>query len=332
MIKDSSQFSSKLNENNFENIDSKELRHAIHNIMTNSSDHDNSTMNISTPNVSPHHLGNDRIISAIDLKSSQYLSPSNGQQQADKILSRKQTTSVIQSPTNSTSDIGQQKLQTQSFISKFLQRSPSVNSQYNNQVQHTLIDNTGERNNWIKKLRRKLSNKHLNTRSFDDLSPKHISHINVNDQNNIDVNHLHMREAMAVLEQDLTKEAFQALINKKKDSQQNSFMRILTGPSRCCRSYRTQRRLATVVQRSIDIAIKDVPMSPINNNMQSFNYQKSTNQTSSHKNDSFINSKNNSYNIYAKLPLIHAANTCLEKNFHNNSPLKPHQYKRRNRL
>ncbi|CAF2571369.1 unnamed protein product [Rotaria sp. Silwood2] len=79
---------------------------------------------------------------------------------------------------------------------------------------------------------------------------------------------------MAVLEQDLTKEAFQALINKKKDSQQNSFMRILTGPSRCCRSYRTQRRLATVVQRSIDIAIKDVPMSPINNNMQPFNYQK----------------------------------------------------------
>ncbi|CAF0821463.1 unnamed protein product [Rotaria sp. Silwood1] len=83
-----------------------------------------------------------------------------------------------------------------------------------------------------------------------------------------------MREAMAALEEDLTKEAFQALINKKKDSQQNGFMRILTGPSRCCRSYRTQRRLATVVQRSIDIAIKDIPMSPINHNMQLFNYQK----------------------------------------------------------
>ncbi|CAF0799039.1 unnamed protein product [Rotaria sordida] len=98
--------------------------------------------------------------------------------------------------------------------------------------------------------------------------------MNANDQNRINVNHLHMREAMAALEQDLTKEAFQALINKKKDSQQNGFMRILTGPSRCCRSYRTQRRLATVVQRSIDIAINDVPMSPINNNMQSYNYQK----------------------------------------------------------
>ncbi|CAF0860112.1 unnamed protein product [Rotaria sordida] len=124
--------------------------------------------------------------------------------------------------------------------------------------------------------------------------------MNANDQNRINVNHLHMREAMAALEQDLTKEAFQALINKKKDSQQNGFMRILTGPSRCCRSYRTQRRLATVVQRSIDIAINDVPMSPINNNMQSYNYQKSTNQTISHKDDIVINSEKNNYNINVK--------------------------------
>ncbi len=61
---------------------------------------------------------------------------------------------------------------------------------------------------------------------------------------------------MATSKLDLTKEAFQALINKKKDSQQNRLMRILTAPSRCCRSCRTQRRLATVAPRSIDIAIK----------------------------------------------------------------------------
>ena len=93
------------------------------------------------------------------------------------------------------------------------------------------------------------------------MSQENISHINVIDQNTIDLNRLHMREAMAALELDLTKEAFRALINKHQDSKQNSLMRILTGPLTCCRSYRTQRRLATVIQRSIDIAIKDVQVS-----------------------------------------------------------------------
>ena len=78
--------------------------------------------------------------------------------------------------------------------------------------------------------------------------------IYINEQNTSVLNRLHMREAMAVLELDLTKEA---LINRHQDSKQTSLMRILTGPLRCCRLYRTQRCLATVVQRSIDIAIKD---------------------------------------------------------------------------
>ncbi|CAF3551564.1 unnamed protein product [Rotaria socialis] len=109
----------------------------------------------------------------------------------------------------------------------------------------------GTGNNWIKTLQEKQSSKQLNTKSS---------------KNKIDVDHLHMREAMAALEPHITREALQALINKKKDLEQNAFMRLLTGPSRCCRSYRTQRRLATVAQRSIDIAINDVSMSPIHNN------------------------------------------------------------------
>jgi hypothetical protein len=87
----------------------------------------------------------------------------------------------------------------------------------------------------------------------------------INDQKRLDwLDHLHMKEAMAALELDFTKEACQALINKRKDSQQNRLMRILTAPSRCCRSCRTQRRLATVAQRSIDIAIKNIPISSTN--------------------------------------------------------------------
>lgn len=75
-----------------------------------------------------------------------------------------------------------------------------------------------------------------------------------------------MKEAMNVLEPEITKEAIQRLINKKKDLRQSIFMRILTGPSRCCRSCRTQRRLASAVQRSIDIATENVTLSSINNN------------------------------------------------------------------
>ncbi|CAF0932553.1 unnamed protein product [Rotaria sp. Silwood1] len=103
------------------------------NIVTNSNDQDNSTMNFPTPNVSTHHLSSDRITSAMDLRSSQYLSPSNQQQRTNKKSSEKQT------------------LQTQSLTPNSLQRLPLINSQYNNQVQHTLIDKTEKRNNWINK-------------------------------------------------------------------------------------------------------------------------------------------------------------------------------------
>jgi hypothetical protein len=100
-------------------------------------------------------------------------------------------------------------------------------------------------------LTKKFSNKRLNTTSFHDLSPQDISHMYIND-------HIHMKEAMDALELDLTKEAFQALINKKKDSRQYGLMHIITAPARCCRSCRTQRRLATAAQRSIEIAIKNI--------------------------------------------------------------------------
>ncbi|CAF0986058.1 unnamed protein product [Rotaria sordida] len=145
------QFSSKLNENDFENVDNNELQHAIHNKITNSSDQDKSTMNFSTPNISIHHPGNDHITSAINLKSNQYLSPSYRSHRTDKRSSRKQTTSTIQSPTNSTIDIEQQKLHTQSLTPNSLRRSPSDNSQYNSQVQHTSIEKMGKRNNWLEK-------------------------------------------------------------------------------------------------------------------------------------------------------------------------------------
>ncbi|CAF3590122.1 unnamed protein product [Rotaria sp. Silwood1] len=112
---------------------SKQQSTSNHNIVTNSNDQDNSTMNFPTPNVSTHHLSSDRITSAMDLRSSQYLSPSNQQQRTNKKSSEKQT------------------LQTQSLTPNSLQRLPLINSQYNNQVQHTLIDKTEKRNNWINK-------------------------------------------------------------------------------------------------------------------------------------------------------------------------------------
>ena len=64
-----------------------------------------------------------------------------------------------------------------------------------------------------------------------------------------------MRDAMTALAFDLTKEAHQAVTNQRKDSRQNRFMRLLTTPSRCCRTCRTQRRLASIVHRSINIAV-----------------------------------------------------------------------------
>jgi hypothetical protein len=80
----------------------------------------------------------------------------------------------------------------------------------------------------------------------------------INNRNIFDcLDHLHMKDAMAALEFNLTEEACQTLTNKKNDSQQNRLMRLITVPSRCCRSCRTQRRLATIAQRSIDIAIKN---------------------------------------------------------------------------
>lgn len=111
---------------------------------------------------------------------------------------------------------------------------------------------------YIYRLMKKISSKRLNITSFHGDSY-------INNEHRADRDHLHIKEAMNALELDLTKEAFQALINKKKDSQQNRIMRILTSPSQCCRSCRTQRRLATVAQRSIDIAIKNIQMPSVNN-------------------------------------------------------------------
>jgi hypothetical protein len=72
---------------------------------------------------------------------------------------------------------------------------------------------------------------------------------------------LHMNEALAALELNLTKEAFQELINRRKDSQQHKLMYLLTAPARCCRSCRTQRRLASAAQQSVNIAIRNLPVS-----------------------------------------------------------------------
>ncbi len=110
---------------------------------------------------------------------------------------------------------------------------------------------------WIYRLTKKRSRKHLNKTSFHDSSPENTSSMYINDRKRLDrLDHLDMREAMTTLELDLTKEAFQSLINKKKDSQQNRLMHILTASSRCCRSCRTQRCLATAAQHSIDFAVK----------------------------------------------------------------------------
>ncbi|CAF2251637.1 unnamed protein product [Rotaria magnacalcarata] len=241
--------SSKSNEKDLENANSrnkKKLRQAIHNVMKSTSAQDNLSTNIST-----HHLDPNLSNSVTDIKNSHFLSPSNVQQQIDKKSSQKQSTSTIQSPTNSTSDTKQKRLRAHS--------SASI-SQYSNRVPNMSREKLGTGNNWIKKLQKKQSSKQLNTKSS---------------KNKINVDHLHMGEAMAALEPHITREALQALINKKKDLERNVFMRLLTGPSRCCRSYRTQRRLATVAQHSIDIAIRDVSMSPIHNN------NNNNNQTSS---------------------------------------------------
>ena len=72
---------------------------------------------------------------------------------------------------------------------------------------------------------------------------------------------LHMNEALAALELNLTKEAFQELMNRRKDSQQHKFMHLLMAPARCCRSCRTQRRLAAAAQHSVHIAIRNLPIS-----------------------------------------------------------------------
>lgn len=115
------------------------------------------------------------------------------------------------------------------------------------------------------RLRKSLSIKSFHKKSFHNNSPSNdTTNKYIYDKNYSGFDHLHMREAMAALEIDLTNEAFQALMNKKKDSRQNSFVRLLTGPSRCCRSFRTQRRLATAAQHSIDIAIKNVAVIPKN--------------------------------------------------------------------
>ncbi len=81
-----------------------------------------------------HHLGDDRIISAIELKSSSSRLPSHQQQRADSILSSEQTTSAIQSPTSYTSDFSQQESLTQSST------STSTKSQYSHQTQPTLVE------------------------------------------------------------------------------------------------------------------------------------------------------------------------------------------------
>ncbi|CAF3674024.1 unnamed protein product, partial [Adineta steineri] len=177
----------------------------------------------------------------------------------------------------------QEELSTLSSSSSIL-RSPSTKSQpplptfdenisrnerktnYQDQSHEIINDNKLTKPiSWVDKLEKKFSRKHLNTTSFNDISSKNISHIYIDDKKRIDLDHLNMREAINVLEVDLINEAFQALINKKKDHRQNGLMRILTAPSRCCRTCRTQRRLATAAQRSIDIAIKNIKIPSINN-------------------------------------------------------------------
>lgn len=72
------------------------------------------------------------------------------------------------------------------------------------------------------RLTNKISGKFLNPTSFHNLSSENVSPMPINGR-------------------------------KKQDSEQNRLINILTAPSRCCRSCRTQRRLATIAQRSINI-------------------------------------------------------------------------------
>ena len=87
--------------------------------------------------------------------------------------------------------------------------------------------------------------------SSQDLSRKSHSPSHLIDQ-------LKISDALASFEPTLTKETLEALINKKKDLQNQGFMYWLRAPVRCCRTCRTQRRLAAAAQRSINMAIKNV--------------------------------------------------------------------------
>jgi hypothetical protein len=114
-----------------------ELRQTVHNMMTSDS------------HQSDHYLSDDHIISAIDLKSSRSLSPSHSQQRVDSVLSSKQATSAIQSPTSYTSS---------------LPRSPPIKSQYSNQVEHTLAKS----NENIDRNRRKKDHQHRLSKEIRD--------------------------------------------------------------------------------------------------------------------------------------------------------------------
>jgi dsDNA-specific endonuclease/ATPase MutS2 len=87
-------------------------------MVTTKSQHDNSPTTISTANINERHPDTSHVISAIDLTSSTFLSPS---------------------PTVSMNNLGQQESLTQSTTSTYLDRSPSVKSQYSNQAQEKLI-------------------------------------------------------------------------------------------------------------------------------------------------------------------------------------------------
>jgi hypothetical protein len=77
------------------------------------------------------HPSDGHIISTTKTKSSGSLSPSDNQQRVDSILSSKQSTSTIQSPTSYTSDSEKQELLTPS--------STSIQSQYSSQVENTSV-------------------------------------------------------------------------------------------------------------------------------------------------------------------------------------------------
>jgi len=126
-----------------------ELRQAISNILTTNSHQDNSTMTLSTPNIS------DRITSAIDLKNNSLLSPSHNQQGANRKSSSKQTTPILQSPASSISDYEQQASPTP---------SPSIKSHFDNQIQHTIptFDENTDRNG------RKDDDQHLSHKAMRD--------------------------------------------------------------------------------------------------------------------------------------------------------------------